>query len=830
MSVRGGVEESPSRQTPGAGRPPGRARVTRIPSVRHLPRQRSPGWLIWLPPAIPALALVLLAAAYLFVQRTLPLTSGSLVVTGLKAPVQVVRDQWGVPHVYATTEHDLFFTQGYVTAQDRLFQMEQNRRVAAGRLSEIFGNGTLETDVFLRTIGIRRAAEAEAVQLDPTTRSVLQAYADGVNAFVDTHRDRLPLEFTILGFTPEPWSPADSLAWGKVMAWDLGGNHRRELLRAALLARFGPEATSELLPGYPVEAPLVIPSGVSYDGMHELLAATSRAELAAGLGGPDVGSNNWVVHGSRTTTGMPLLANDPHLGIQMPSVWYEVHLTGAGWNVAGASLPGTPGVVIGHNDSIAWGVTNLGPDVQDLYLEKVNPDNPRQVLFQGQWEDTQLIRDEVRVRGQSEPERIEIVLTRHGPLINTIVPGLGQPTAFRWTALEPTRLVRSIREIDRARNWSEFRQALANFDVPGQNFVYADVEGNIGYQATGKIPIRAKGDGLLPAPGWTGEYEWVGYVPFDQMPSSFNPPAGFLATANNRIVGDSYPYSISKEWDPGFRAARIVQLLSANPKVSMDDVEAIQNDEVSLSTQMLLPLLARASSTEVPSAHAIETLRQWDGRMSADSVAASIYQVIYNRLLINLFASEMGPDLFAQYRDIFGFHVLALPHVLGDPHSPWMIQVRGPGRPSVQQVLDRSVSEAVDELTARLGPDQSTWRWGRLHTATFEHPLGEVRPLDRFFNLGPFPRGGSNDTLNNTGYTFGKGYAEQTVSSLREVIDLSSFDQSELVITTGQSGQPFSSHMGDQAPLWVRGQYHRMPFSRPEVDRYTAGRLELRPG
>ncbi len=830
MSVGEDLEKQVARRTPPAIRSPGRARVTRVPAVRRAPRRRLPAWLMWVPAAIPALVLVLLAAAYLVVQRTLPTTSGTRLAAGLQSPVQVLRDQWGIPHIYGNTEHDLFFAQGYVTAQDRLFQMERNRRIAAGRLSEIFGKSTLETDVFLRTIGLRRAAEAEAATLDSETSAMLQAYADGVNAFVDSHRDRLPLEFDLLGFSPERWTPVDSLAWGKVMAWDLGGNERRELLRAALLARFGPDATSELLPGYPSNAPTIVPTANAYEGMEDLLVAAARVESLAGLGGTAVGSNNWVISGSRTATGSPLLADDPHLGIQMPSVWYEVHLSGAGWDVTGASFPGTPGVVVGHNQRIAWGVTNLGADVQDLYVEKVNPDNPTQVMYRGQWVDTHTMHDEVKVKDQRETEPLDIVITPHGPLLNGIVSGLGQPTALRWTALESTRLMQAIGKVDRAQDWTQFREALADFDVPGQNFVYADTQGNIGYQATGKIPIRANGDGLVPAPGWSGDYEWTGYIPFDQLPSAFNPPEGFIATANNKIVDETYPYTISREWDPGFRAMRIVQLLSANEKVSMADVEAMQSDEVSLSAQTILPFLATASSTDAPTAQAIDALRRWDGRMSADSAAASIYQVAYNHLLADLFEKEMGASLFGEYRGAFNSHVLALPHILGDAHSPWMTQVRGPGRARAQQVVERALKEAVDDLTSRFGPDQGTWRWGRLHTATFAHALGQVKPLDRFFDLGPFPRGGANDTLNNTGYAFGKSYAEDTVASLREVVDLSGFDRSLFVITTGESGQPFSPHMGDQVQLWLNGDYHPWPYSPSEVDRATTGRLELRPG
>ncbi len=428
------------------------------------------------------------------IAQSLPEAGETLQFSTLQSPVTVYRDEYGVPQIYADNLHDLFFAQGYVQAQDRLFQMDFQRRVGTGTLSEVLGEATLETDRFLRTLGTNRAAAKDLEVMSEETLSALQAYADGVNAFISTNQDNLPLEFRILGYKPQPWEPLHSVAWGKMMAWNLGGNWETELMRARLLDTMGAEMTADLLPHYPLSGPFIIPPEVkSYAGLDaidfdKVMAVKSLLKATD----PDIGSNNWVVAGSRTTTGKPLVANDPHLGMQIPSIWYLVGLHGGGLDVVGASLAGAPGVVIGHNDRIAWGVTNVGPDVQDLYLEKINPDNPNQVEFQGKWEDVQVVEERISVKGQAEPVVETVRITRHGPIMNAVTSKIGEEAplmAFRWTALDSGKLFESVLQIDKAQNWEEFRSALQDWSAPSQNFVYADVDGNIGYQMPGQIPI-----------------------------------------------------------------------------------------------------------------------------------------------------------------------------------------------------------------------------------------------------------------------------------------------------------------------------------------------------
>ena len=630
---------------------------------------------------------------FLYISRKpFPQISGALRAAGLQGSVTVIRDKWGVPHIYADSPHDLFLAQGYVTSQDRLWQMEFWRRIGAGRLSEVLGKSTLENDLFIRAIGWRRASEADYALLGQEERNTLQWYADGVNAFINTHKDNLPLEFSILGltgvkFTPEPWTPVDTITWGKVMAWDLGGNWDDELLRSRIVAKYGQDRGAQIInalwPTYPSNHPVIVPTGVAWQNLGNGAvseAANLRALMQTGKEG--VGSNNWVIAGSKTATGKPLLANDMHLGIQMPSIWYEVGLhcrnvsANCPYNVTGYVFPGVPGVVVGHNDRIAWAVTNLGPDVQDLYVEHVNPKNSNQVEFQGKWEDVQVIQETVRVHGKDLPKDFEptsnmqvsydaatnttlvvfdVRVTRHGPILNDVVKSLRNSpdaVAMKWTAIQPgANVMPALLTIDRAQNWAEFREALKHWDVPSQNFIFADVDGNIGYQSPGLIPIRAGGDGSLPVPGWTGEYEWTGYIPFDKLPSRYNPQEGFIATANNAVVDDRYPFFISRDWDRGYRAQRITDMIRAKDKLSADDIKAIHGDDYVLFADQLMPYLQVLQVSTPTQKAALDALMKWDRKALRDRVGASVFEALVYHVIEDTFGDELGPSLAQDYVD-----------------------------------------------------------------------------------------------------------------------------------------------------------------------------------
>ena len=785
---------------------------------------------------------ILGAAGVWFVRRPWPQIDGTLAVRGLSAQVRVVRDKWGVPHIYAQNEHDLFMAQGYVHAQDRLWQMEFNRRVGNGTLSAAIGRATLDTDRFARTIGWRRAAQKEWDVLDEEARAVLNAYADGVNAFIETHRNDLPLEFTILRVTPEPWTPLDTLTWGNVISYSLAGNSRLELLRSKMIAKAGEQVTGQLLPPYGDDKPVIVPTEAhAYAG---LLSArfTGYDALDALLGDPGSswGSNNWVVHGSRTATGKPLLANDVHLGLNMPSIWYENSLHGGRFDAVGFSFPGVPALINGHNRRIAWGQSNQNPDVQDFYIEKLNDRaNPTQYEFMGKWQDLQIVKESIPVKN-SQPVSLTIRITNHGPIMNEVIGDLEQaePMALRWTALEGNALFKSIIMINAANNWDEFRKAVSYWDTPSQNFVYADVDGNIGYQSSGRIPIRPpKHQGLVPVPGWTGEYEWQGFVPYDKLPSSFNPPAGFIATANNKVVADDYPYRLSYEWDPGFRAKRITDLLAADNHVSVETSKRIQADTYSLPAEALRPYLLGIAPENDLQARALDYVKQWDLRYETDRVGASIYQIWYWFLARNVLNDDLGDDvagtyLAGQYERHGAFQMPMMISLMAHPDNPWFDDHKTPQVETRDDMVRRSLADGLKWLTERYGNDPAQWTWGRLHTMTFvEQPLGRsgIAPLERIFNSGPVPARGDNFTVDGASFGFNQPFAMIHGASQRQIVDLSNLANAVSIHTTGQSGQPFHPHRQDFIAMWQNVEYHPMLYDREAVEANTEAVLTLTP-
>ncbi|MGD1995993.1 MAG: penicillin acylase family protein [Anaerolineae bacterium] len=791
------------------------------------------------------LGLIGFGCGFFAVRRPWPQTDGAIQVEGLQAEVTIIRDSWGIPHIYASNPHDLFLAQGYVHAQDRYWQMEFWRRIGSGRLSEVLGESALDSDRFIRTLGWHRTAVQELEQLDDETRAALEAYAEGVNTYVSSHRGRLGLEFTILGLTgvkfePEPWTPLNTFTWAKVMAWDLGGNMSDELLRAHLAARLGTPVIDTLVPPYPEDYPIIVPhplTGASLDAVPQAAFETH----AFGMG-DDLGSNNWSIAGSRTETGMPILANDPHLGIQMPSIWYEIglHCDPVGpdcpYNVVGASFASAPGVIIGHNDHIAWGVTNLGPDVQDLFIERVNPENPNQYEYQGEWLDMEVVREEIAVAGEEEPVVVNARITRHGPIINDVVGGTEeewsfgwQPLALSWTGLQPGALLRSVLLLNQATNWDQFRDALSYWNVPSQNFVYADADGNIGYQAPGRIPIRASGDGSMPVPGWTGEYEWVDTIPFDELPRAFNPPEGYIVTANNAVVGPNYPHFLSMDWAPGFRAQRIVELIEADASLSLEDLQTVQGDSRSVYAEAIVRYLQPLSSDEPRLAEALDLLRQWNGQAGRESSEAALFEVFHLHLIDLTFGDEMGEQLLRRSR---GTSRPALVNLLADPSSPWFDDITTPEVEARDEILLEALDQAVDELTETLGKDVTRWRWGDLHTATFENQsLGQsgIGPIEAIFNRGSFPVDGSIATVNNTGYSLNDPYGVVTVPSYRQIVDLGDLTRSVSMHTTGQSGHPYHRHYDDMIDPWRNIEYHPMLWQRSDVEADAEGVLVLMP-
>jgi penicillin amidase len=810
------------------------------------------------------------------VRRSFPQTAGTLAVPGLHGPVEVYRDAQGVPQIYAQDEHDLFFAQGFVHAQDRFWQMDFWRHIGSGTLSEMFGQGEVKADLFLRTLGWARVSQQEVTQMDPATLSLLQDYSDGVNAYLAGHQgSALSLEYSILsllnpGYRPTTWEPVNTLTWAKVMAWDLGGNMGNEIERSILLKTLGPDMTAQIvLSTYPSSNPTILPNPPFGPGgppqanlqagnllgvyphldssLTELHSQIASLDALTGGGGPGLGSNDWTVSGSHTTTGMPIVANDPHLGIQMPSIWYQMGLhcapksAGCPFDMVGFSFAGAPGIIIGHNDQIAWGFTNVNPDVQDLYIEKINPDNPNQYMVNGKWVDMTLVNETVHVAGGKDVP-LTVRYTRHGPIVSDTYASLqefGQkagielPSSYalslRWTALEPSITWRAILELDSATNFQQFRNALRDFAVPSQNMVYADVQGNIGYQVPGNIPIRAHGNGLMPVPGWTEDYEWTGYIPFEQLPYSYNPPQGFIVTANNQVVGSDYPYLITLEWNMGYRAARITQLIQAKPKLSLQDMEAIQGDDYDASAAETIPYLAALTWTKPEEQQAVQLLKGWDLQDRMDSRPAAVYNAFWNALLADTFRDKLPKDYWPQGDNTY-FYIVG--QILSQPDSPWWdhsatLQLRGR-----DEVLRRALDDGLADLHARLGANMADWTWGKLHTATFRNQsLGEsgVGPIEALFNRGPFAVSGSASVVNATAWKANQGYELTSLPSMRMLVDLSDLDNSLTVHTTGESGHAYNPHYIDLANLWRTIQYYPMLFSRERVLSSSPQHLTLIP-
>jgi penicillin amidase len=786
---------------------------------------------------------------YLLTRRPLPRKKGKLVLHGLHEKVEIITDQYGIPHIYAENEDDLFFSQGYIHAQDRLWQMDLNRRIGSGRLSEVVGPATLELDRFCRRLGLHRAAEEAAARLSTHDRRLLETYARGVNAYIEQYRNRLPIEFAILRYRPEPWKASDTLQWGKMMGWTLSGNWETEIIRARLVARLGPDQAARLESGYDPHQPLIVPPGVEYNGVNlGLLEQYEQIKELSGFGMLG-GSNNWVVDGTMTTTGAPMLCNDPHLGQAAPSIWYECHLVAGDIDVIGASFPGSPGIIIGHNQYIAWGMTNAVSDVEDLYIEKFHPEKPHLYEFEGRWEEAHIIREEIKIRGKKEPVVEEVRITRHGPVITSLpIPGGNGaaselPLALRWTGMEQNHIISALQKLDRATNWHEFREALRDWDVPPQNFVYADIEGNIGYIMAGAIPIRKKGQALLPSPGWTGEYEWSGLIPFEELPQTYNPEQHFVATANNRVVDDSYPYYISNEWLSGYRAQRIRDLLTSRGKLSRSDMAAIQADYYSIPASQIVPHLLTLQATTRLEWAALDMLRAWDYTLAPDSVGAAIYTTFYRHLERVVLSAIVGDDeqLLQSYLGsgsnllvlINGYMGRSKPLVirlLNEHDDSWFANSAVPNGPaSWDSALARAFSAAIEELRDQLGDDLTRWQYRKIHKMTFVHALGLVKPLNLYFNRGPYGIGGDADTVNVSIALPRTPREVITVPSYRQIIDLGNLHRSLSSHSPGQSGHRASKHYDDFIDLFLTNKRHPMFYDRDTIEAHSEGILHLWP-
>ncbi len=789
-------------------------------------------WLVRGIAALVVLILVVGAGGYLWLRGSLPQIDGRIEVAGLSGRIEIVRDRNGIPHIFARSAIDAQFGLGFVHAQDRLWQMEMNRRIGAARLSEVVGDAGLSIDRFLRTLGIYRHAERTFDNLDIETRAGLEAYAAGVNAFLETRSGPLPPEFLILRHTPEPWRPADSLAWIKMMAWDLSGNWGAELLRARMARRLTPRQISELYPPYPENGIVALRDYAALLG--DLPLDALQAALPAPPN-PNNGSNNWVLSGTRTATGKPLLANDPHLGLGAPSLWYFAHLSAPGLDVIGATLPGVPGVVLGRNDRIAWGFTNTGPDTQDLFIERIDPANPENYLTPTGSQPFETRREVISVKGGAD-EILDVRETRHGPVISDILDDAGEVVgerevlAFAWTTLRDDDLTaQASRKLNQARNWDEFVAALRDFHSPQQNIVYADVDGNIGFYAPARVPLRDSRNtlrGMMPAPGWTGTNDWVGFIPFDELPNAFNPQSGAIATANNQIVPDDYPYFITAEWSAPYRAERIKELLNAREKHSIQSFKDMQGDVRSPFARIFLPYLLGAQVTGEAASEALTLLRAWDGTMDRDRPEPLIFSAWYRELTRLVYADELG-DLFEDY---WGFRPIFMANVLGGD-GQWCNDISTGPRETCAGQISLALERALSELQDDYGDDIGDWRWGDAHSAHSEHrPFSGQPVVGALFDI-DLPSSGDAETLAAARFSISDSenpFRQFHGASLRAIYDLGDPNRSLFIHSSGQSGNILSGYRGF-SEAWRNVEYVPMTTDRREIEIDAKGTLILEP-
>ena len=823
------------------------------------------------------IALALGGGFYWFTRQAHPDTDGRLQVSGLIQPVEIVRDEYGVAHIYASTPEDLFFAQGYVHAQERFWQMEFQRRTASGRLSEIFGQTTLATDRYLRHFGFYDLTRQSYEMLGDEARRVVDAYTAGVNAYISAREPaQLGLEFALLGLQGvkieiEPWTPVDAMIWAEMMIYDQA-SRLDELDNIDLLAAVGEQGYADLNPAYRPDRPVIVPT--------EDLGKTTRLNSArpAGLGAAELdyllalraawvdrqpvppelaglgfgllgGSNSFAVSGSRTVSGKPLLANDPHMSVNAPALWYEIGMhcveksPACIYNFRGFSLPGVPGVLIGHNDRIAWGLTNASFDAEDVFVERLNPENPNQYQVNGEWVDMHVRREEIKVRGQDGPVVVLVRSTRNGVLASDFMTDQDQfaydrgdlqlyALSYAWTALQPIRSVEAVLGVLRAQNWDEFSEALRLFDAGKQNWLYADVDGNIGYIMPGKVPIRAGGDGSLPVPGWNDDYIWTGFIPYEELPRTFNPAQGFIATANNpQVRAKDYPYLINTSQDRGQRAQRISELIQNDPDgVSLEDMILIQTDNLSLSALEIIPYLEDLRFDDPLVGLGRDRLLTWDVQMTMDSPEAALFNIFWARLLAATFHDQLPASRYpsGQHQDSDAVYYL-----LQQPDSQWWDDLATPEHTeSRDDILVKAFQEAYAEGVEKLGADVGKWRWGELHTIYYQHAtLGRsgIGLIENIFNRGPFPTHGSESVVQKTCWSAVNPYQVSCIPALRQVIDLSDLSNSRMIHSLGQSGHPMHPQYDHFIDAWRTFEYHPSNWLRLQAEAGDHDLLVLEP-
>jgi len=749
--------------------------------------------------------LVAVLSGILWLRSSLPPPARERTVEGLTSPVRITRDATGIPTIEARSDDDAAFGLGYVHAEDRLFQMDLRRRFGAGRLAEWFGAPAVDSDRMMRTLGLARAAERQFAILPPEVQGALTAYAAGVNAYLKDRRNALPPEYYLLRAEPEPWRPVDSLIAGKLMAWLLAGNYRSELMHAHVAERVKPEDMPILYPAYPKDGPVVLGE---LTPIYRKLPIDRLLALMPTIEDPPRASNNWVVAGSHTVSGKPLLANDPHLELQLPGFWYLARLATPAHTATGGTVAGLPVVIVGHNERIAWGFTNTGSDVSDLFIEKIDPDDPGKYLTPDGPQPFAARQETIRVRG-GDPVEMTVRETRHGPVVSDLAGftppgGAGYALALQATYLmDGDRTPQAFFEMNHATDWASFYRALAKFDAPEQNIVYADVDGHIGFAAPARVPVRAKGDGWMPMPGWTGEYDWTGFIPFDQLPQVEDPPSGRIVTANNKIVPDTYPFFLGRDWDTPYRAQRITTLLDQQPQ-SPETTAVIQHDTFSTMADRLLPLMLDAPASTPMARAALERLKGWDRQMDKDKVEPLLFTAWLRELNRLLLAERLGPA----FEGYWALHPEVIESILTQ-HNDWCDDPTTEVVEVCSEQLSNALNRAIEELTRSYGSNMDEWRWGRAHPAEFDHPLlSRIWGLRDLFRVS-IPADGGMDTINRGGMSIrspATPYRDVLGPGLRMIVDLADPGAARFMVVPGQSGNPLSPNYDDLLRPWRDGQ------------------------
>ncbi len=790
--------------------------------------------------ALAVIGVALFIFFYHLVTKSFPQTSGTLAIPSLQKPVELFRDEWGVPHISAQTEHDLMVAVGFVHAQDRLWQMELARRAGSGRLSELLDTATLKYDKLFRTLGFARLAERLEQNMHPDSRRLLQDYAEGINAYIQLNKGKYPIEFDMLDVEPETWKVQHSLLVARLMAWELNFSWWTDLTYAEIARRVSSEKFQEIIPRTSETPAFSSSSSWMEESVAKNFLDINRSYRDYfSLGNLSGASNAWAVGGKKSLSGKPLLANDPHLRVTAPNWWYEVHLSAPGWNVAGVSIPGSPFIIIGHNDSLAWGFTNAMLDDADFYIEREDSLKPYFYHYKNSLLPMEVREEIIKTKSGDSVSHI-VRSTHHGPIINDVNLPIqhgeslkNNPVAIRWTGYEMSDEFHGFYLMNRSTNIVEFEHGLKELTVPGQTAVYADVEGNIAYWTAATVPLRPKGNAMLPFEGWAGTKEWEGFLPFEKLPHEINPPRGYIVCANYQLGGDSYPYYLSTLWEPPSRYERIEELLREAEKSSSEDFKLIQQDVYSNYNRELCRYILSAfdndSTKSERTNNALEYLRNWDFRSTANDIATTIVNEFFVQLLRNTFVDECGKDVFNDFVFFSAIPYRVSSQLLSADSALWFDDVVTEQIESKNDIIQKSFTQALDTLQQLLGVEMKHWQWGAIHQVEFAHTFSARKPLDAIFNVGPFPVGGSATTINKGDYKLTRPFNVFSAPSMRQIVDLANPSQAFMVNQLGQSGQAMQKHYNDQTPLWLNGGYRTVTLDWSRIRSSQMERLELVP-